>query len=373
MPAPHHIAIVGRHFDHRAGLGTYSRGLVSHLPPSAEYRYTLFVDQPLAYRPPSHVEVRVIPQKERRLNPRERLFMWEQVEVRQAVRAARPDVVHWLHPAASLRRAIKPTVITVCDVIPWTSPGYLPSKSTKLYAAAEKRAVKSADHVIAISEFSKSEVTTHFGVAAEKITVTYLAPDEYLIPGESRVPGKYVLFLGGSERRKNPLRVIRGFLAADIPADVKLVIAGTIRKSFIDEDVNGALEGLSPAERARIVTLGKVSDEELAALYAHAVCFAFPSLSEGFGLPVLEAMGHGTPVLTSRASSLPEVAGEAALLVNPESTTELAVGIERLVTDGKLCESLRAAGKNQLKRFTWPQTASQTVAVYQKLLEGTRG
>lgn len=371
MTPPNSIAIVARHLDHAAGLGTYSRGLLDNLARAGRhYQFTIYTDKAPTYKPPAGIRVRVVPGSHSRLNPREALFAWEQMDVRRAVHAAQPDLVHWLHPAASLRKAAIPTVITVCDMIPYVTPGYLPNKATKLYAMAEKRAIKRADHLITISEFSKREIMRLTNVPDQKITVTYLAGPPKRKPRRRVVKGRYILFLGGSERRKNPVRVIQAFAQAALGDEVRLVVAGSIRQSFVDDDIAATVAALPAGVRTRIDLLGKVEDADLTSLYAHADLFVFPSLSEGFGLPVLEAMAYGVPVVTSSTTSLPEVAGKAATLVDPTDTLALSDSLRALWQDTRLRAKLSKEGVAQSARFTWPKTAEETVAVYDRLLRG---
>lgn len=174
----------------------------------------------------------------------------------------------------------------------------------------------------------------------------------------------YILSVGTVEPRKNHLRLIRAFesLVQDTDADVQLVLAGG--PGWKMEEVSRALAA-SPA-RERIHTLGFVSEAELADLYAGAQVFAYPSLYEGFGLPVLEAMFAGIPVLTSNVSSLPEVAGTAAVLVDPLSVDQIHNGLARLLRDGELRTQMIERGFRRAREFTWRRTAELTLESYRK-------
>ena len=171
-----------------------------------------------------------------------------------------------------------------------------------------------------------------------------------------------VLFVGAIQKRKNVTRLVEAFERT--PANWKLVLAGSFGY--------GAAEALRTVEQSRrradITVTGYLADEELDRWYERASVFAFPSLDEGFGIPVLEAMSRGLPVVTSNRSALPEVAGDAALLVDPEDTEAIADGLNRLIADEGLRAELSRSGLQRSKRFTWESAASQTWEVYRELL-----
>lgn len=234
------------------------------------------------------------------------------------------------------------------------------------------RRLRAAARVIADSHHTACDIQEVYGVPPDKIAVVYPGtPSAFFDPpaGDLSELRKrygldarpYLLFVGGATPRKNHRVLLRAFAElADIRKDVALVIVGDPdhRGLSVDETVREFnLEG-------QVRCVGRVSTEDLKVLYAQAELFVFPSLYEGFGFPVLEAMACGTPVLASNRTSLPEVAGDAAVLVNPESAEELAEAIRRLVTDTALRLSLRQKGLTRAKEFTWDATARQTHAVY---------
>jgi glycosyltransferase involved in cell wall biosynthesis len=175
----------------------------------------------------------------------------------------------------------------------------------------------------------------------------------------------FLLFVGTLEPRKNLVRLIRAYrraAASGIPHS--LVLAGPLgwRHQQLHREI--ALRGAG-----EILLTGQLSGPDLGALFRHASAFVYPALYEGFGLPVLEAMAHGLPVITSNTSSLPEVAGEAAVGVDPESTREIAAAIEALLTDSALADKLAARARARADRFSWDETARLTLQVYEKVLE----
>ena len=183
-----------------------------------------------------------------------------------------------------------------------------------------------------------------------------------------RVPSPYVLFVGTLEPRKNVVRLVRSYRRAVDAAGLPhaLVLAGP--SGWGGEDL---LHELATPGAGRVVRTGAVSPDDLDALYRAADCFAYPSLYEGFGLPVVEAMSRGVPTLTSNVSSLPETAGGAALLVDPTDEAAIAAALERMLTDADLASDLRERGPRQAAGFSWPATARATLEVYQHLIGNT--
>ena len=177
------------------------------------------------------------------------------------------------------------------------------------------------------------------------------------------LPQRYVLFVGNLAPRKNLPRLMAAWnsISARFP-DTKLVLAGAANRVFRDAGL--------PRPPATVTSLGYVADEDLPALYGGALCFAFPSLYEGFGLPILEAMACGVPVLTSNVTSLPEVAGDAALLVDPYCVESLAAGLERLLRDDGLRSELARRGLDRARPFSWQRTAAATWQILAETADG---
>jgi len=187
------------------------------------------------------------------------------------------------------------------------------------------------------------------------------------------IPGTYVLFVGGLEPRKNLVALARAFAASGV--DATLVIAGGRVRWFPAEEARvwAAVRALDEPVRSRVVMTGYVSDEDKHVLLAGAEALAYPSLYEGFGFPVIEAMAAGTPVLTSNVSSLPEVAGEDALLVDPRDEQAIAHGLRRILTDRDLRERLVGPGRARAAGFTWETAARRTADVLRSVASTARG
>jgi glycosyltransferase involved in cell wall biosynthesis len=221
-----------------------------------------------------------------------------------------------------------------------------------------RHAAAKSDHIIAVSQFTADQVAEYLGFPRDRIHVVPhgVHQEEYVPSIEARQPA--ILTVGAVQKRKNTARLIEAFGA--LPAPWELWIAGSL--GF---EAEAMLKAAKTSPRIRL--LGYVPDSELRRLYQEASVFAFPSLDEGFGMPVLEAMAHGLPVLTSNRSSLPEVAGDAALLVDPFKTEAIAEGLRQL-TGIALRNQLATRGFHHIRAFTWERAAKQSAAVYAKCL-----
>ncbi len=268
-----------------------------------------------------------------------------------------------------------PTVLTVHDLIFRRYPAHHKRLNRWYLNTTMPLFCRRADHIIAVSEQSKRDVIEAYGIPAEKITVIYEAadprfrpqPPEDVAAARARygLPERYVLFVSTIEPRKNLSRLLAAFerVHAAGLADA-LVIVGKRGWLF---DAFFADLARSPAKDA-VIFPGFVPDADLPAVYAGAQAMAFPSEFEGFGLPVLEAMACGAPVVCSDTSSLPEVAGDAALLVDPLNVDALAAALARVLQDEPLREQMRARGLAQAARFSWARAAEETLAVYRQVL-----
>jgi glycosyltransferase involved in cell wall biosynthesis len=258
-------------------------------------------------------------------------------------------------PRMRLRRA----VATFHDLFVMTGEYSTPEFRARFTRQARQAAAR-ADAVIAVSAFTRSQVESLLGVPGSRIRVIHHGTRVLAFPEVKRE--KIVLNVGAIQKRKNIARLVEAF--ETVGRDWKLVLAGAA--GFGSEDILARI-GRSPA-RERISVLGYISPGDLARWYARAMVFAFPSLDEGFGMPLLEAMAAGTPVVTSNRSALPEVAGEAALLVAPEDTAALADALRDLTESESLRAELARRGAARAREFTWEKAVRQTWDVYRELL-----
>jgi glycosyltransferase involved in cell wall biosynthesis len=269
-----------------------------------------------------------------------------------------------------------PTVISVMDVSYLHFPELFAKHDLYQLTAWTKYSVHNAKKVFTISESSKNDIIKYYHKKAEDVIVTHLGiksesthmNQELSIGDLSKkfnIPQKYVLFVGTIQPRKNIARLIDAFAKVITKhPDVGLVIVG--KKGWLYEPILAEPEKIGIQDHVHFLDF--VSNEELSVLYHHAICYCLPSLYEGFGLPVLEAMQQECPVITSNISSLPEAGGDACLYVNPEDVADIAKKIIDLIENPALRKQLIAKGLQHSKKFSWEKTAKETLEVLQSLI-----
>lgn len=308
-----------------------------------------------------------------------RRVLWEQVGQPRVLRRIGADVVHgpvFVGPLA----APCPVVTTIHDLSFIRFPELF-RPGNRLYLTVMTRlSARRARRLIAVSEHTAEESVRLLGVPRERIRVVYhgVDPAFHPLPAEEiaafrrhrGLPDRFVLFVGTLEPRKNLTRLVDAF-AQRAPEDTALVVVGG--KGWLYDEVFARVEKLGLEDA--VIFPGYVPNEELTLWYNAAAVFAYPSLYEGFGMPVTEAQACGTPVLTSDTTSLPEAAGDAALLVDPKSSEAIAAGLRRLLGDEELRDDLRERGLAHARAFTWLHTAQDTVQVYREAAgsEGPEG
>jgi glycosyltransferase involved in cell wall biosynthesis len=300
--------------------------------------------------------------------------LWTHIRFAAALLADRPDAT--FVPAHTLPLFFPgPAVITVHDLGHRYFPQAHPT-AARLYTDLTTRySARRARHVLADSLSTQRDLIAFYGTKANKVQVVYPGVDPALAPvrdearltavrARYRIPGPYLLYLGSIQPRKNLARLIEAY-AAWLPQATPqryLVLAGQF--GWLYEGIAAAARGLGLEEW--VLFPGYIDDEDIAALYSGADAFLFPSLYEGFGLPVLEAMRCRVPVLCSNTSSLPEVAGDAALLADPLDTAALTAALSQIMTDRALRAALIEKGVAQAARFTWERAARQTLAILEE-------
>ena len=354
---------------HDFGIGTYIRNLLRHLGRlDRDTEYVLLCrDADMGLAPQLGENFRAVREQSPNYSFR------EQFHIPYVLARERPDVYHAPHyvlpPAVPCR-----SVVTIHDTIHLMFPQYLPSRGAYAYARSLMwTAAKRSDRILTVSESSKRDIMRYFNVAPEKIVVVYNALDERFgaepAPEEiARVRERFqldhgfVLYVGNIKPHKNLVRLIDAFdgLRREGFDDLKLLIIGDEISKW--PALRRAVHRHKLHKHVRF--LGFQSDETLSVLYRLAAVFVFPSLYEGFGLPPLEAMASGTPVVTSNVSSLPEVAGDAAVLVDPYDVAAIQDGIKRVLTDPVLREELRRKGLQRAREFSWERSVARTREIY---------
>jgi glycosyltransferase involved in cell wall biosynthesis len=332
----------------RTGDETYVAGLLAELPAVAEgLRLTAVTRRPDLV--PAGVEAVELGARSQPLRMSVRLPL--------LLRRLRPQLAHFLHVIPPAWRG--PAVLTIQDLSFEHFPEVMSRGDRFFFRTFVPRSARRADRVLTGSEWTKRDLIERYGVAGERIVVTPYGFDPVFEPdGTRRDDPPYVLFVGALQERKQPDLALLAMTGVD--RDVRLVFAGPDRGLEAELRASARKHHLDD----RVEFAGHVPREELAALYRGARALVFPSRYEGFGLPALEAMASGTPVVATRSSAIPEVTGEAAILVDSDAK-ELAAGIQRAIAER---DRLRAAGLERAARFSWAETARQTATVYRELL-----
>ena len=294
----------------------------------------------------------------------------------------RVDVLHTINndisPVLRARR-----VVTIHDILPLIelkNPGWeiYNLKRTKRRVRIMLKAILKADKIIAVSENTKNDIIRYFSINPSKISVIYLGKDVIFRPLKDKekiketmkkynISKKFLLCVSAYSSRKNLVRLLVSFQKIRQHNNCQLVIFGNpLNKGRFLE----TLDNLSSSVREDVIMTGYIPLEDVVYLYNGAEFFIYPSLYEGFGLPVLEAMSCGCPVITSNTSSLPEVAGDAGILIDPYNLDEMTGAMERLLSDEKLREELKVKGLKRAELFTWEETARKTLQVYEEVYRG---
>lgn len=358
----------------RAGLGRYAESLVRALAAPIRDELALFYNrergvEPLKGLPPLPTSTVAMGYKPWRM------LVWLGQLGRVSFNRLLPGATLF-HATEHLMMPLRgiPTVLTVHDLIFRQLPEHHKPLNRWYLNWTMPLYCRRADHIIAVSEATRRDLIAAYDLPAEKITVVHEAASPRFTPqslaahAQARtrytLPEAYLLYVGTIEPRKNLGRLLAAWAplhqAGECPP---LVLVG--KRGWLSEGFFAALEG-SPARDGVILT-GYVPDEDLPAIYSAATAFVWPSLYEGFGLPPLEAMASGTPVVCSDASSMPEVVGDAALLFNATSEEAIRDALRKIVQDAALREDLRERGTARAQAFSWSRAAEETLDVYERV------
>lgn len=356
----------------KKGVGVYGWNLIRNLKSDPKTHYFILIQNDDNSLDDCDGElktlIKVNGKKFRKFHNR---FLLEQLYIPYLTIKYKIDVIHSLHYSFPLMAPAK-KIVTVCDMIFYKYPE-LHLKSKVFYFQFFIWLTSFfADKVICISKATEKDYLLHFRCSSNLTSVVELGKDDTYHPDISDydvscvmskygIAGKYILFIGTLEPRKNITNLLLAFFKLiEDGCELFLVIVGS--KGWHFEPIFLLVKQLNL--QSRVIFTGFVDESEKPALLVGAKIFAYPSFYEGFGIPVLEALACGVPTVTSNLSSMPEVAGDAALLVNPNSVEDIYNALARLNNDELLCENLRQKGLIQAKQFSWEMTAGKTISIY---------
>ncbi len=329
------------------------------------------------------LQVEFWPFRSRRWRSNPGKVWFEQVSFPRVCRRWGADVAHVPYWGSPLKPSV-PTVATVHDLIPLLLPAYRGGVLVRLYTRLVAASARRATMVLTDSQASKQDIEEHLHLPSERVHCVYLAvdghfspepaPDDDAIRRHYDLPHRYVLYLAPHDVRKNVAALVEAFATvAQADDDVLLVIGSKLpeRDSPLFFDPRPLVAALGIEDDVRFI--GWVDEAHKPALYRGAACAVFPSRYEGFGLPVLEALACGTPLVASNASSLPELVGDAGFALDPDDVRGLAGAILACLVDESLASELRRRGPEQAVRFSWRQAAQETLAVYEAVASSQGG
>jgi len=299
------------------------------------------------------------------------------------------DLVHYpaftlFHPLKNIPlRSRIPVVFTVHDLIPLKYPQHFPpGLKGKLRWRRQKKVLQKVQAIITDSQASKKDIVKFTGISSKKVFVIYLAADKVFQPVKDKpwlqkikkryhLPDKFILYVGDMNWNKNIIALVKSSLKLQYPLVVvsKQAMANDFNPRHPEVKDLVLFQELAKTHPQTVIRLGFVPTRDLVGIYNLATCYVQPSWAEGFGLPVLEAMACGCPVITSKATSLAEIAGQAALFINPSHQSELVTALKDCWQNQALRKKLTRLGLNQSQKFSWQKTAQETIKVYQKVYE----
>ncbi len=353
------------------GIGTYTYQLINSLNEiDKDSDYLLFMPENTSFDIPLNANFRL-----KNIGEKKQDNFWDEINIPNILKDGEIELYHVPQNGVGLPKDKKcPFVITLHDVIPFKMPETVSDNYLRIFHKELPLLLPLCDGVITVSEYSKQDISEAFNYPKEKIHVTYLASEPiYCVINKSfakriikkyyNLEGDYILYIGGFSPRKNILGLIEAFsklLQSSSEKDLKLVIAGKKGKSY--ELYKKRAEELHVEND--VVFPGFIPLEHLPYLYNSAKLFVYPSFYEGFGLPPLEAMACGVPVVASNVTSIPEIFGNSALLVNPRDVEELYQALYRGLTDEVKRQELIIEGLNKSNSLSWEKTARETLSIY---------
>jgi glycosyltransferase involved in cell wall biosynthesis len=356
------------------GIGTYTHQVISSLNEVDSFNeYLLFMPEGCNCDIPFNKNFNV-----KNISENRKDNFWDEVNIPNILKDSDIELYHVPQNGVGLPEDKKcPVIITLHDVIPYRMPETVGPTYLKIFLEQMPEIIPQCDGIITVSEFSKEDIIKAFNFPKEKIFVTHLAPENIykpiskdiskeLIAKEYGIDGKFILYIGGFSPRKNILGLIEAFSILDRKYNqgFKLVIAGKKGISYEKYKNRAAMLGVED----KVLFPGFIELDHLPYLYNSSELFVYPSFYEGFGLPPVEAMACGLPVITSNTTSIPEIVKDSAILINPANVDELAEAMNRAVQDEKLRDELIVKGLIRASELTWQDTARKTVIAYDKII-----
>lgn len=372
----------------QSGFGRYTRNLIKNilaLDPSNEYfLYANFIRKSAERKKILTNFIRETGAKNVHLRPLLLPAQWKEIitGTNFSYPKIMPDELDLFfapHFAGVAKNGFQKTVVTIHDLVFLKYPEHRGEKLSRYYLKRTKIAVEKASHIIAVSEATKKDLISLLQVPGEKITVIHEGVEDSFCPNidvrtialhTNKYVGpktKYILSVGTLEPRKNLSIIVKAFslLPLSLQNQYKIVFVGG--KGWNNQELQQTIQDYNLAKK--VIFTGFVTDRDLPYFFNRAAVFVYPSLYEGFGLPVLEAMSSGAPVITSNVSSLPEVAGRAGILIDPKNEKELADALKKVLSNPKLALSMQKKGLLQAKKFSWQKAAVATLKVFNKSLK----
>jgi glycosyltransferase involved in cell wall biosynthesis len=351
--------------EERVGIGEYAYELLKQFErfKIKDLRFKIYLkSKPLDHMPKEREGWRYIV-----FGPK---LLWTQfaLPLKLFIQTNKPDV--FFSPSHYAPRfSPVPSAISIMDLSFIHFPDMFKQKDLRQLRSWTSYSARQASLIFTISDTSKNDIIKEYKLASNRVVVTHLGvkqkEDSSMVKDirdKYDIDTDFILFVGTIQPRKNLQKLIEAFSKISNKS-MKLVVVG--KKGWQYEEILEAPQKFGVSDRVRFLDF--VSDEDLMALYIEAACFVLPSLYEGFGLPILEAMKYGCPVITSNVSSMPEAGGDAALYVDPENVDDIARNIEKLLNDQKLRSDLIEKGYKQIKKFSWEKTAKQTLEALEKV------
>jgi len=366
------------------GSGQYTRQLLKHLPQAApQHEYALVVPHKGSFKIhdiTADTDLPALISDLQRPASHFRKLLFEQSIMPRAARAYEADVLHVPYWAPPLRSSM-PIVVTIHDIIPLILPQYRGGPLVRAYTQLVSAAARGATVILTDSDASRGDIVRHVRIPAERVRTIYLAADpkftDHPDPLDTAalrrnydLPEEYVLYLGGFDARKNVETLLQVYTWAQdvLGEDYPLVIAGGLpeRHDAFFHDPRVIAQQIEV--EAAIRCIGRVAEEDKVALYQQARAFLYPTLYEGFGLPALEALACGVPVIGSNASSVPEIVGAAGILVDPRDARAMAGALIAVCTEDPLHAELSERALRQAEKFSWAKCARETAAAYESAM-----